>query len=47
MEVLQTLKRCSDGWSGLGVSVDPVTTRLKEGRKNAQRKQEDIEVRQM
>ena len=47
INVLQTLKRHSDGWSGLGVSVDPVTTRLKEGRKNAQRKQEDIEVRQI
>ena len=27
------------------MSGDPVTARLKEGRKSAQRKQEDIEVR--
>ena len=45
IDVLQILKRRSDGWSGLGMSGDPVTTRLKEGRKSAQRKQEDIEVR--
>jgi len=47
IDVLQILKRRSDGWSGLGMSGDPVTTRLKEGRKSAQRKQEDIEVRWM
>ena len=47
INVLQILKRRSDGWSGLGMSGDPVTARLKEGRKSAQRKQEDIEVRWM